>query len=78
MPKTMSPRGYMTRYKRLDLYDRNLKFIGTRTVYKYGNNYYIIKANNKAYQVGVKLINNKPLLMEMPNGITKGAVSICG
>lgn len=69
--KPLTPKGYMSKIKILSLYDDKLNFIGERMVYKYNGNYYIIKNNGKAYQIGLKQLNGKVFAMVNPNGLIK-------
>lgn len=68
MPRPLTPAGYMTKKRKLSLYDENLKYLGERMVYEYRGNYYITRQNNKAYQVGLKQIGGSVFAMLKPNG----------
>lgn len=68
MPTPLNPKGYMTKKRKMDLYDQNLKYIGERMIYTYRDKYYIVKGNGKAYEIGLKQIGNHVFAMIKPNG----------
>ena len=69
--KPLTPKGYMEKIKILSLYDSKLNYIGERVIYRYRGTYYIIKSNNKAYEIGLKTLNGKVFAMLKPNGLVK-------
>ena len=69
--KPLTPKSYMNKKRMLSLYDNKLDYIGERMIYEYRDNYYIIKNNGKAYQIGLKQFNGKVFAMLKPNGLIK-------
>ena len=78
MAKIIYPKSYMTPRRNHDVYNSDLTFYGNRKLYEYQGKAYIIKKDNKAYQVTLAQFDNKKFIMIKPNGMVKSWITTTG
>ena len=79
MAQVVYPKSYMTKRKYHDVYNSDLTFYGNRLLYTdLDGKAYIIKKDNKAYQVTLAQFDNKKFIMLKPKGIVKSWITSTG